>query len=637
MSKNKYLYFILTVGVIAIIFFGIVIVRALDHNRYQLEMVFGRLYKIGSKQIQIEKKLDELASMKFIKADEIEKLKDRSSVLKKDSFANQEFFDPHAQGGGRMIIPVISVSKNMNYIINNEAFVGSLWSLTTCSIADRNYENPEIFQPMLAEKWELSEDKMVYTVYLRKGVMWHDFTDPVTDKKWKDVEVTADDFKFYVDVIKNEDVDCAPSRSYLKDLEKIEILSKYKFKVYWKKKYFLSEAITLGLIPLPRHFYHAYDGPFDGKKFNDDFKRNKIIVGCGPYRFVRWDAGQRIFLSKNESYFGKKYGAEPSISAIIYEIIKHPGTQFQALLSGDIDRMNLTADQWTNKTDIPKFDPESSDFMIRKYKYLSRSYSYIGYNLKKPLFEDKKVRQALTHLVDRKKILDIVFEGLGHITTGNFFYDSPYYNKNIKPYSFSISEAVKLLNEAGWKDTDGDGVLDKDGRKFEFTVLTISNSEAQEKMFPIIKEDMKRAGIKMNINKVEWSVYVQRLEKKDFEVVSLGWALTFDPDPTQIWHSSMADVMGSSNHIGFKNNKADELIEKIRVCFDFKERVKLCHEFHRLIHEEQPYTFLFSRDALVAINKKYRNVRLFKKVPAIPTEIMWVPKSTDSKTSEEYL
>ena len=334
MSKNKYLFFILTVGVVAIVFFGIIIVKSLDHNRYQMEMVFGRLYKVGSMLIQIEKKIDKLSSVKIEK-----RIEHTGQSSENKKIANSEFYDPNAVEGGRMVIPITSVSKNMNSIINNEAFVSGLWNLTTCSLAERNYEKPEIFQPKLAEGWKLSEDKMIHTVYLRKGVMWHDFKDPITGKKWQNIEVTANDFKFYIDVIKNKDVDCAPSRSYLKDLEKIEVLSKYKFKVYWKKEYFLSEPITLGLIPLPRHLYHAYDGPFDGKKFNDDFQRNKIIVGCGPYRFVRWDAGQRIFLSKNDAYFGKKYGIAPSISAIIFEIIKHPSTQYQALLSGDIDRM----------------------------------------------------------------------------------------------------------------------------------------------------------------------------------------------------------------------------------------------------------------------------------------------------------
>ena len=580
-----------------------------------MEKVDGRLYKLGSMLMKLDKKINELSKYRVTPQ--------YSEPAEKVKIANKEFYDPNAVVGGKMVIPITSVSKNLNYIVNNEAFVASLWDKTNSSLTARNFENPEIFEPLLAESWDLSEDKMVYSVTLRKNILWHDFTDPVSSKKWKNVEVTATDFKFYIDVIKNVDVDCAPSRAYFKDLDRLEVISKYKFKVYWKKKYFLSKPITLGLMPLPRHFYHSYDGPFDGKKFNDDFQRNKLIVGCGPYRFVRWDKGQRIYLSKFEDYFGIRLGAAPSINTLIYEIIKHPSTQFQALLSGDVDKMGLTAEQWVNKTNTPDFDPESSKFKIKKFQYLSRSYSYIGYNLKNPLFENKKVRQAMTHLIDREKILKFVFFGLGRITTGNFFIDSPYYDHSIIPYSFSVSKALELLKEAGWDDHDGDGILDKDGKMFKFTVLTISNSTAQEKMFPMIKEDMKKAGIIMNINKVEWSVYVQRLEKKDFEVISLGWALGFESDPTQVWHSSMADVMGSSNHIGFKSEKADEIIAKIRTCFNFEERVKLCHQFHRLLHEEQPYTFLFSRDALVGINKKYNNVRLFKEIPAIPDEIMW--------------
>jgi len=615
MSKNRYLNFILTLIVIAIIFFGIVIVKSLDHSRYQMEKVDGRLYKLGSMLMKLEKKIDELSKYRITPQN--------SEPAEKVKIANKEFYDPNAVDGGKMVIPITSVSKNLNYIVNNEYFVGSLWEKTHSSLTARNFEHPEIFEPLLAQSWELSKDKMVYTVDLRQNVLWHDFIDPVSGKKWQNVEVTAADFKFYIDVIKNKDVDCAPARVYLKDLDKLEVISKYKFKVYWKKKYFLSKPITLGLMPLPRHFYHSYKGPFDGKKFNDDFQRNKLIVGCGPYRFVRWDKGQKIYLTRFENYFGIKYGAAPSINTLIYEIIKHPSTQFQALLSGDVDKMRLTAEQWVNKTDISDFDPESSNFKIKKFQYLSRSYSYIGYNLKNPLFENKKVRQAMTHLIDREKILKFVFFGLGRITTGNFFIDSPYYDHSIIPYSFSVSKALELLKEAGWDDHDGDGILDKDGKMFKFTVLTISNSTAQEKMFPMIKEDMKKAGIIMNINKVEWSVYVQRLEKKDFEVISLGWALGYESDPTQVWHSSMADVMGSSNHIGFKNKKADEIIAKIRTCFDFEERVKLCYEFHQLLHEEQPYTFLFSRDGLVGINKKYNNVRLFKEIPAIPDEIMW--------------
>jgi peptide/nickel transport system substrate-binding protein len=256
-------------------------------------------------------------------------------------------------------------------------------------------------------------------------------------------------------------------------------------------------------------------------------------------------------------------------------------------------------------------------------------YRYIGYNLRNPLFKDRRVRQALTHLVDREKIVREVCHGLARVITGNFFIGTPYYDKSIKPYAFSVEKATQLLAEAGWTDTDGNGILDKDGRDFEFTILAPSGNSNYDKMLPMIKEDMAKAGIVMNIKNLEWSVFVQALGKKEFEACICGWGLGFEADPYQLWHSSQADILESSNHVSFKNKKADELIEKIRTCFDLKKRIELCHEFHKIMHIEQPYTFLFSPDTLLAINGRYRNVRIFP--VGLAENIMWTPK-TSQKT-----
>jgi peptide/nickel transport system substrate-binding protein len=452
--------------------------------------------------------------------------------------------------------------------------------------------------------------------------MWQDFTDPVTKKRWRNVEVTADDFKFYLDVVKNKETDCAALRTYLVDLDRIEVLSKYEFKVCWRKRYFLSESTTLYLSPLPRHLYHAYPGPFDGKKFNDDHERNRMVVGCGPYQFVGWDKGQRITLKRFDNYYGAKFGVAPPLEFIQLEVMKHPQTQLQALLAGEIDQMSLQPDQWVLHTNTPRFAPKTGD--LRKIKYPARVYRYIGYNLRKPLFKDKRVRLGLTHLVNRKRIIKDVYHGLARIVTGNFFIGTPYYDKTIKPYPFSTEKARELFASAGWRDTDGDGILDKNGEKFDFTMLAPSNSPKYDKILPIIKEDMAKAGVVMRIRKVEWSVFVQMIGAKKFEACICGWGMSFESDPYQLWHSSQADAKESSNFIGFKNKKADEIIEKIRVCFDLKKRIELCHQFHKLLHEEQPYTFLLSPDALLAQSARYKNVRMF---PGGPEEkIMWTPK-----------
>jgi len=543
-------------------------------------------------------------------------------------FANREFFDPAAIPGGTMRDASAQDTQNMNLLINNDNILGELSGLVCSSLAERNFVHPEKFEPVMAASWTISPDKMTYRIKLRKGILWHDFTDPVTGKEWKDVEVTADDFKFYIDVIKNPEVDCAPARVYLDGIDKVTVINPYEFEVKWNKRYFLSEEITLGLTPLPRHLYHAYPGPFDGKKFNDDDARNRILIGCGPYRFDSWTKGQRMILKRWEKYFGQRYGAMPPIKEYSFEIIKHPNTQFQALVSGSIDTLGLNPEQWVTRTDTKEFGP---DGFIGKYRYPGRRYFYIGYNLTNPLFKDKKVRQALTCLVNRERILKEVYYGLGRIVTGPFFIDSPYYDKTVQPWPFSVEKAKRMLAEAGWKDTDGDGILDKNGKPFKFTVLQVANSPIQQKMLPIIKEDMARAGIEMNIQTVEWSVYVQRLEKKSFEVCCLGWALSFEGDPFQLWHSSQADKPQSSNHVGFKNAEADRLIEAYRTSFDLQERIELAHRFHQLLHEEQPYTFLISPDLLLAENKRFHNVRVFPAV-GVPTTIQWTkPTATDGE------
>ena len=534
--------------------------------------------------------------------------------------ANAEYFDPAAVSGGRLVRAFQADVGNMNMLITNDAYVSQIWSQVTDSLAERDYNDrgDGEFKPMLAESWTISPDRRKVRVRLRKGILWHDFKDPVTGKEWKNREVTAQDVKFYVDVIKNPAVDCAPLRVYYNDLERIDVLNDYEFEVVWSKPYFMMEDMTLSLMPLPRHLYHAYEGPFDGRRFNDEHARNRMLVGCGPYRFESWEKGKRILLRRFENYYGRSLGIMPPLETLAYDIIQHPNTRLQSLLSKDLDMDSLTPDQWVNRTSSPEFGPKG---FLKKYSYPGFSYFYIGLNLNNPLFQDKRVRQALSHLVNREKIRREIFFGLMDAVSGPFPKQSSAYDPSVQPYSFDPAAARRLLAEAGWKEGQ-DGILRKDGRELAFTVVYPNTSVSFQKMLPVIKEDMKKAGVRMDLLGIEWSVLVQRLEKKQFEACLLGWTGTLKPDPYQLWHSSQADQPASSNHIGFVNPKADELIEKIRQCFDPAERTRLYHEFHRLIHDEAPYLFLFSPSSLVVINDAYRNVRLFP--GGIATRPLWL-------------
>ncbi|MBR2364763.1 MAG: hypothetical protein IKA79_06140 [Lentisphaeria bacterium] len=612
MGKNTYLNVAVTVLGLLFLVVVVILVNALDSLRFAVE----DLKKIKEQPVR---------EVTVIRNGGLTEETFSSATLpERPEAANRKYFDPASVSGGRLLTAFGADVGNMNMLINNDSYVSRVWAYVNDTLAERDLMDggDGKYQPKMAVSWKVSEDKLRWRISLRKGILWHDFVDPVTGKKWEKVPVTAHDFKFYVDVVKNKEVDAVPLRSYLADLDRIEVFDDFEFDVVWSKPYFLSEDITLSLSPLPRHLYHADGGVFSGKKFNDDHKRNRMIVGCGPYRFDRWEKGKRIVLRRFEEYYGKDLGIMPPLQTIAFDIIQHPNTRLQALLAGDLDLEELTPDQWINRTSSKEFAPGG---MLKKMQSRSFAYNYIGLNQKNPLFKDKKVRQALSYLVNREKLLKDIYFDLADIVTGPFAPGTSACDPAIKPYPFDIAKAAAMLDELGWKDSDGDGIRDKQGKKLSFTVVFPGSSTLYRKMLPVIREDMAKAGVRMELLGIEWSVLVKRLENKEFDACALGWTGTLKPDPFQLWHSSLAHIPASSNHCAYSNPAADRLIEQIRLTFDGRERTRLYHEFHRTIYSDAPYIFLFAPRKLMAIHSRYRNVRIFR--DSLAKELLWVPAS----------
>ena len=214
----------------------------------------------------------------------------------------------------------------------------------------------------------------------------------------------------------------------------------------------------------------------------------------------------------------------------------------------------------------------------------------------------------MTQLIDREKLLAKINFGLGRVVEGPFFPGAEQYAKDLPSIPHDPSAAKALLTEAGWRDSDGDGILDREGLPFVFTFLYPASSKFAERVAPILKEDFKNNGIVMTIERLEWAAFLGRIEKKDFDVVTLGWSTSFETDPYQIWHSSQAQIERGSNFISFENEEADRLIEAARVEFNEERRNALYTKFQKILHEEQPYTFLFASDSLVAVARRFGNV-----------------------------
>ncbi|MBI2422575.1 MAG: hypothetical protein HYV27_07080 [Candidatus Hydrogenedentes bacterium] len=441
--------------------------------------------------------------------------------------------------------------------------------------------------PWIAESWTISEDKLAYTFKLKQNVTFSD-----------GVPLTANDVKFTFDTVLDPKNLTADRRSYLSGLKEVNVLDDYTIEFKCAKPYFLN-LITLGTQwVLPKHIFGTGD-------FNTH-PNNRAPIGSGPYLFESWQTGSAITLARNPNYWGEK---KPHVDKIMFKIITDDNAAFLELQNGGIDEMRITnAEQWTNRTNTPKFTDQFDKYSLWSpvNGYLG-TFNWIAWNMRRPLFEDKHVRRAMTMLLDRQRILDKVYYGLGRVVTGYSFPDNDDYDKTIEPWPYDPDRAVMLLEEAGWKDTDNDGIRDKNGVPFKFEWIFASGVNEYEIMATVYKEQLDKVGINMTIRPLEWASFIESVTKREFDACMMAWVSPIESDPYQIWHSSQTE--NGSNYPGFKNAEVDRLIEEARVEFDEDKRNALYREFHKILHEEQPYTFLFNRKRNLAVSKRFEGVK----------------------------
>ena len=433
----------------------------------------------------------------------------------------------------------------------------------------------------LAERWDISDDGLTITFYLRKGIMWTD-----------GVEFTAEDIKFGVDIIVDEKTPTAYKEDYLQ-ISKAEVIDKYIFRVKYKKPFAPALSTWASSLPiLPKHL-------LEGKDITKVDLRRKP-VGMGPYILQEWIPGQKLVLKSNNDY----YEGRPYIDHYVYRIIPDSATMFLELQTGGIDYMGLTPTQYTKQTDTEIFKKN-----YQKFRYPTFAYTYLGFNFRDKRFQNKKIRQAIAYAIDKQEIIDVVLFGLGNIATGPYVPNTWPYNPKVKKYSHDPEMARKLLDEEGWKDRDGDGWLDKDGKRFEFTIITNMGNDSRRKTAAIVQWRLKQIGIKVEIRTLEWSTFIYEfIDKKRFEACVLGWSIGLDPDQFDIWHSTKTGKR-EFNFISFKNDQIDDLLEKGRRSFDIETRKKAYFRIQEILADEVPYIFLYVPDALPIINARFKGIK----------------------------
>ena len=430
----------------------------------------------------------------------------------------------------------------------------------------------------LAESWDITAKGLVITFHLRKGVKWHDGQ-----------PFTAADVLYTYQVT----VDPKTPTAYAEDfraVKKAEALDDYTFRVTYDKP-FAPALISWSSSILPRHLLLGKDIT------QSPLKRHPI--GTGPYKFKEWVAGQKIVLVSNPDYFEGR----PYIDGQITRIIPDTATMFLELRAQNLGMMGLTPLQYTRQTENNLFKNN-----FNKYRYLSFAYTYLGYNLKNPLFTDKRVRQAISYAINKDEIISGVLLGLGKPATGPYKPGSWAYNDKVQNYNYDPQKARELLREAGWAKLNSDGVLEKDGKPFVFEIVTNQGNETRQKCAEIIQRQLKDIGITVKIRILEWSAFVTNfINKRRFDAVILGWTIPLDPDAYDVWHSSKTKPE-ELNFISYNNPEADEMLVKGRSTFDQKERKKYYDRFQEILAEDQPYTFLYVPDALIITHNRFRGI-----------------------------
>ncbi len=406
----------------------------------------------------------------------------------------------------------------------------------------------------------------------------------------------AVDVKFTYEAIMDPK-NISPRLADYEPVKRVEVMDPMTVRIVYKRLY--SPAVgtwTIGI--LPEHLLNkeairkeALRRGMDPEKFSiRQSLFNRHPVGCGPFEFREWKSDQYVTLKHFEHY----WEGPANYKRFVYRVIPDVLTQEMEFYAGTVDAYDVQPYQVARFTEDPRY---------QSFSGLSLGYSYIGYNIRREPFNDRRVRTALGMAVDVDKIISYVLYGQGERITGPFPEQTDYYDHQVKPLSYDPEGALRLLGEVGYKK-NSQGWLEKNGKRLQFTLITNSGNDTRKAIMAIVQDAWRQIGIDVRTDLLEWSVFIQnRVEKDDFDALILGWQMGIEPDLYQIWHSSQTHPY-QLNFVGFKNAEADDLIIKIRQEYNHQKQVRYCHELHKLIAYEQPYTFLYVGKWTAVLDKR---------------------------------
>ncbi|MDD2967691.1 MAG: peptide-binding protein [Desulfovibrionaceae bacterium] len=502
--------------------------------------------------------------------------------------------------GDRIVFGSIGEASNLIPYITADSASHEIADLLYISPLRYN-KNLEV-EPYAAESFSVEDEGRLLRFTLRKGMLWED-----------GVEITAEDVEYTWKIV----CDPATGSPYAQDFQAVKeftVTGRYSFEVRYDK--FYTRAMSAWMSPiLPKHILQGQNirsTPFSRKP-----------VGAGAYRLKQWEPGSRITLAASPTYFKGK----PHIAEQVYRIIPDASTLFMEGKAGKVDVLGLSPQQYLRQTSGEFWQKE-----FTKYNFVGSLYVFLGFNLEHPVFKDVRVRRAISLAINRDDLVKGVLMGQGTPANGPFKPGTWAHDASLPPVQQNILAAKALLAEAGFSDSDGDGVVDKQGRALAFTILTNQGNEQRILTATVIQAQLKAVGVKVQVRTVEWAAFIREFVNKGrFDAIILGWTLPAEPDPYAVWHSSQS-YAGGLNMTHYRNAEVDDLLEAARTQPDQHKRIALYKRFQQILYEEQPYCFLYVPYSLFAVQSRFHGIQPALAGILYNMEEWWVPRAQQKYT-----
>lgn len=501
----------------------------------------------------------------------------------------------------------------------------------------------EVPQSQLVEEGE-HKGKIMRTYEIHDEAVWADGK-----------PVTGHDVDFSLKAVMNPKVPAAQYRSFSNEYKDVIIdeANPKKFSVI-STDYFLGDYIFCDIPVFPSHIFdpkglmknytvkqlsdsetaaklaasdeqlQEFATQFNSEEFTRD---KKYVQGSGPYELVEWQPGQQIILKKKENWWGDKLASRYDLlvanaKEIIFRPIVDATTAVTELKGEGVDVMSMIAPQQYEALK----NSEQGKKLLNFYEPDVLQIYYIGINNNNPKLSDKRVRRALAHLVDKKRVIDNIMNGYGRPIVGPIHPSKPHYNSDLPGIEYSPEKAIALLKEAGWEDTNGNGIVDKviDGELTELQIDYLASRGGRGGLIgKLVVESAKLAGVDLRLDEKDLNLVRQKMASRDYEMTTGAWGQ--DPsldDPYQNWHTDN-DVPSGGNKFGFGNDASDAVIEKIRSRVTPEERTKLYKELQQMIYDEQPCIFILAPKGRMAVNKKFDYEPSIRKPNIFENEFKW--------------